>query len=237
MSQGETTALDVTDRPVAGGSRAARRLRRGGLVPGVIYGAGADPRAFAVDARILRNTLAHAHAVLEITFDGGRAEPVIVKDIQRHPVRGETVHIDLLRVRLDEPIQTTVTLELVGADVAPGVIEGGILSQEARELNVEALPGAIPDVITHDVSGLELNATETLSAVTPPPGVTLLDDPEETVVATITPPTADPVDEAIETETELVGADGQRRDQTVAEGQAQGDTTEEAAQRADSAGD
>src|SRR6201999_1732950 len=105
----------------------------------------------------------------------------------------------------NETIQTTVVLELLGADTAPGVVEGGVLTQETRELNIEALPGDIPDVIQHDVSGLEMNATLNLSAVAVPSGVTFLDDPEETVVATIPPPTAEPVEEEIETETELVG--------------------------------
>jgi large subunit ribosomal protein L25 len=171
--------------------------------------------------------------VIEVSLDGGAGTPVLVKDVQRHPVRGELVHVDLLRVRMDRPIQTTVALELTGAEDAPGVVEGGVLSQEARELNIEALPGDIPDSIVHDVSGLEMNATLTLSAVTAPRGVTLLDDPGETVIATITPPTAEPAEEEIETETEVVGEEAV--DSVAAEGQAAGDTAEEAAQKADAA--
>jgi large subunit ribosomal protein L25 len=229
------TKLALSARSVEG-SRAARRLRRTGMVPGVIYGGGAEPQAFAVDARVLRNTLAHAGAVLEVSIDGGSGTPVLVKDVQHHPVRGQAVHVDLLRVRLDRPIHTTVALELVGADTAPGVVEGGVLSQETRELNIEALPTDIPDAISHDVSDLEMNGTVTLAAVTAPPGVTLLDDPEETLIATITPPTVEPVEEEIETETELVGAEEQAAGAVAAEGQAEGDTGEEAAQRAQSAG-
>src|SRR5437667_10580016 len=101
---------------------------------------------------------------------------------------------------MDQPIHTTVALELVGADVAPGVVEGGVLSQETREVNIEALPGDIPDSIVHDVSSLEINSTLTLAAVTAPAGVKLLDD-GETVIASITPPTAEPGEEEIETET------------------------------------
>src|SRR5919199_6130120 len=142
------------------GSRSARRLRRSGAVPGVLYGGGDAPAHFSVDARILRNTLAHSGAILQVSFDGGQQSPVLVKDVQRHPVRGDVVHGDLLRVRMDEAIQTTVVLELTGADEAPGVVEGGVLTQETRELNIEALPGDIPDVITHDVSKMEMNATE-----------------------------------------------------------------------------
>jgi large subunit ribosomal protein L25 len=199
----DSTKLSLTARDPEG-SRNARRLRRSGLVPGVIYGGGDDPAHFAVDARILRNTLAHSGAILEVSIDGGSGSPVLVKDVQRHPVRGEAVHVDLLRVRMDEAIQTTVTLELVGADHAPGVAEGGVLSQETRELTIEALPGDIPDSIQHDVSGLEMNATLTLEAIAAPAGVTIIDD-VETVIATITPPSAEPVEEEIETETGLVG--------------------------------
>jgi large subunit ribosomal protein L25 len=203
----DTTALAVSARAVEG-SRAVRRLRRQGMVPGVIYGGGDDPQPFAVDARILRNTLAHSGAVLEVSLDGATGTPVIVKDLQRHPVRGEAIHVDFLRVRMDQSIHATVTLEFTGAQEAPGVVEGGIFNQELRELNIEALPGDIPDTIAYDVSGLEMNATLTLEVLTAPSGVTLLDD-TETVIATITPPTLEPVEEEIETETELVGEDGE----------------------------
>jgi large subunit ribosomal protein L25 len=221
-----SSTLSLTARGPEG-SRSARRLRRAGSVPGVIYGGGDEPAHFSVDARTLRNTLAHSGAILQVSLDGGKESPVLVKDVQRHPVRGEVIHVDLLRVRMDEAIQTTVTLELTGADAAPGVVEGGVLTQETRELNIEALPGDIPDSITHDVSGLEMNATLLLSAISAPRGVTFLDDPDDTVVATITPPTLEPVEEEIETETELVGEEGE-----VAEAKAEGDTAEEAEQSA-----
>ena len=231
MAITETRSLALRARTPEN-SRATRRLRREGLVPGVIYGGGEEPEHFAVDARILRNTLAHAGAILEVSIDGGGGTPVLVKDVQRHPVRGEALHVDLLRVRMDEAIHTTVSVELRGADEAPGVTEGGVLNQEARELNIEALPGDIPDAIVVDVSGMEMNATLTLAAVDAPRGVTLLDDPEDTVIATITPPSAEPVEEEIETETELVGDEAV--DSAEAQAQAEGDTAEEAAQKADS---
>jgi large subunit ribosomal protein L25 len=221
-------ALSLTARSPEG-SRSARRLRREGLVPGVIYGGDSGPEHFAVDARILRNTLAHSGAILEVSVDGGAGSPVLVKDVQRHPVRGEAVHLDLLRVRMDQAIQATVTLELTGADAAPGVVEGGVLSHEARELTIEALPGDIPDSIVHDVSGLEMNSTVTLAEVSVPSGVKLLDDPEM-VVASITPPTAEPVEEEIETETAVIGDEAV--DSPEAQAQAEGDTADEAARKA-----
>ena len=231
MATTESTTLPLKARSPEG-SRSARRLRREGLVPGVLYGGDTEPQHFAVDARTLRNTLAHAGQVIEVSVDGGASTNVLIKDVQRHPLRGEAVHVDLLRVRMDVAIHAAVTLELTGAEDAPGVTEGGVFNQELRELNIEALPGDIPDAITYDVSGMELNATLTLDVVTPPAGVTLLDDPE-TVIATITPPTVEPVEEEIETETEVVGEEGV--ESVEAEAQAEGDTAEEAAQKAESA--
>jgi large subunit ribosomal protein L25 len=224
----DTSALALAARDPEG-SRSARRLRRDSLVPGVIYGGGEAPAHFQVDARILRNTLAHSGQIIEVALDGGTTENVLVKDVQRHPVRGEAVHVDLLRVRMDESIHATVQLEFVGADESPGVVAGGIFNQELRELNIEALPGDIPETIAHDVSDLELNATLTLDVLAVPSGVTLLDD-AETVIATITPPTVEPVEEEIETETELVGEAGE-----VAEAKAEGETADEAEQQAGSA--
>jgi large subunit ribosomal protein L25 len=159
---------------------------------------------FQVDSRLLRHTLAHAHAVIELSVDGATGTPVVVKELIRHPVSGETLHIDMLRVRLDQAISATVILDLVGAEDAPGVKEGGVLEQVTRELNIEALPGDIPDVIQYDVSGVQIGDTISLDAVTAPSGVTLTDDPE-TVVATVTPPKLQlEAEEEIEEETELV---------------------------------
>jgi large subunit ribosomal protein L25 len=199
----DTNTLTLNARDPEG-SRSARRMRREGLVPGVIYGGDAEPQHFAVDGRILRNTLARSGAILQVSLDGGSGTPVLVKDVQRHPVRGEAMHVDLLRVDMKVAIHTTVVVDLVGADEAPGVVEGGVLSQETREINIEALPGDIPETIEYDVSGMHINETLSLSALTAPSGVSFLDDPE-TTIASITPPTLEPVEDEIETETGIVG--------------------------------
>ena len=214
MATAQTTTLAVERREPAG-SRAARRLRRAGNVPGVLYGGGEEPVAFQVDARLLRQTLSHAGAVIELSVEGAGGTPVVVKELTRHPVSGETVHVDMLRVRMDVAIGSTVVLDLVGAEDAPGVKEGGVLEQVTRELSIEALPGDIPDVIELDVSGVQIGDTITLEAVTPPRGVTLTDDPE-TVVATVTPPRLQiEADEEIEEETERV-AEGETAEQAEA---------------------
>jgi large subunit ribosomal protein L25 len=205
MADQTTTQLDVRTREAAG-SRAARRMRRDGRVPGILYGGGSEPLSFDVDARELRLALAKAGAVLDLSVDGGKATPVVLKEAQRHPVRGETVHVDLLRVRLDRAISAVVALELTGTEESPGVREGGVLEQITRELNVEALPTAIPEAIVHDVSKMQIGDTLTLGAVSPPEGVTLLDDLEETVLVTLTPPRLQNEEEAVlESETEVVG--------------------------------
>src|SRR5919112_573162 len=155
------------------GSRFTRRLRREGVVPGIVYGAGGDCQPFQANARELQRLLSSGAAVFDLQLDG-TGIPVIVKDQQLHPVRGEVMHIDMLRVNLNETIQTTVLVEVHGAEEAPGVKEGGVLEQVTRELNIDA-----------------------------PEGVTFLDDPAETVIATITIPTEVP-EEEIEEETGLV---------------------------------
>jgi large subunit ribosomal protein L25 len=207
MAATKRPELKVQDRTERG-SRATRRLRREGLVPGVVYG-GKDREctAFSVEARELRRVLTAGSAVFDVAVDG-KARPVIVKDQHHHPVREHVMHIDLLEVRLDEKIQTTVALELTGVEEAPGVKEGGVLEHVARELNIEALPTAIPENITVDVSHLEVAGTMHLTEVSAPEGVEFLDDLEETIIATITAPT-EIVEPEIEEEAELVGEDGE----------------------------
>jgi large subunit ribosomal protein L25 len=204
MARTDTTALKVSARE-PGGSRSARRLRREGNVPGVVYGGGDEPVAFQIASRDLRVVLQSAGAVLDLAVAGGSASPVVVKELVRHPVTGETVHLDLLRVRLDVKIQATVVLELAGAEESPGVKDGGVLEQITRELTIEALPTDIPDSLTHDVSAMEINDTLTLDALTPPSTVTFADDPE-TVIATLSPPRLQlETEDEIESETEVVG--------------------------------
>ncbi len=205
MADQTTTQLDVRRREPSG-SRGARRLRGTARVPGILYGGGEEPLSFDVDARELRLALSGAGAVLDLSVDGSQATPVVLKEAQRHPVRGETVHVDLLRVRLDKPIHAVVALELTGGDESPGAREGGVLEQITRELNVEALPTAIPEAIVHSVAEMQIGETLTLAAVAAPPGVTLLDDLQETVLATLTPPRLQTEAETeIEAETEVVG--------------------------------
>lgn len=193
------------------GSRTSRRLRREGLVPGVVYSGGSEARPFQVAERDVRNVLGEGAALFDLEIEGGKAVPVVVKEQQLHPVRGNLQHIDLQEVRLDEAIQAEVAIELEGAEVAPGVKGGGVLEHVTREVTVEALPTEIPDRIIADVSAMEINDTLQLSSVPVPEGVKLVaDDPDEVTIATLSPPRVEEEPEpAVEEEAELVGEEGE----------------------------
>jgi large subunit ribosomal protein L25 len=209
MAEQKRPSLEVEERTERG-TRTARRLRREGFVPGVIYGGGnGDAVSFKVGARELRHTLGDGSALFDVKVGSGNARPVIVKDQQFHPVRDEILHIDLLEVRLDETIQSTVSVELQGVEEAPGVKEGGVLEHVSRDLNIEALPADIPESVVVDVSGMEIAGTMHLSEIAAPSGVTFLDDPEETIIATVVVPTEIEEPEEVEEETELVGEEGE----------------------------
>lgn len=237
---GERTKLVVAQRDRLG-SAESRRMRKEGLVPGVLYGTG-EPVAICIAERELRRALTGAaglHSILDVEIDGkGQTHASILKEYQVHPVRGVITHVDLQEVRLDRAIQASVSVELHGGDDAPGVREGGVLSQPLREVTVEALPLEVPEHLDLDVSGMDIGATLRISDLTAPEGVTLLDDPEM-VVATVTAPTKvvepEPTEEelaALEAEAEL--AEGEEG----AEGEAaEGAAGEAAESDADASGD
>jgi large subunit ribosomal protein L25 len=217
---GERIKLEVHPREQTG-SREARRLRKEGLVPGILYGSG-ETHSISVPERELRKALtggAGMHTILDVVLDGGSATPSILKDYQQDPLRGKLVHVDLLEVRLDQAITATVTIQLVGAEDAPGVREGGALSQIAREVTVEALPMEVPDHIDLDVSGMAMGDTLRIADLEAHEGVSFLDDPE-TVLATVTVPTR--VEEPEEAaEGEAAEAEGEERPEGAAEGTAE----------------
>jgi len=204
----DRATLTVTARERFG-SRASRRLRAEGLVPGVVYGQGGEARPFQVPERELRHLLSEGQTLLDLKIDGGSAVPVVIKEQQNHPVRDQIIHLDCLEVRLDEEIQSEVPIELEGSDQAPGVREGGVLEHVTREVTVEALPTEIPERITVDVSEMDIGDTISLATVTPPSGAKfMVDDPEEITIATLSPPRIEEEPE-VEEETELIGEDGE----------------------------
>jgi large subunit ribosomal protein L25 len=184
MSSDRVT-LEVTARDSDQvGSRRVRRLRKEGLVPGVLYGKG-HARAILVKERELRTALTTSsglHAIVDVVIQGQTTpHHAVLKDYQRHPIRGTLTHVDFHEVRLDRPIQATVAVQLVGD--SPGAKEGGVVQQVTRELRVEALPMGIPEHIDADISSLEVGGTIRLEEIPAIEGVTYLDDPE-TVLAT-----------------------------------------------------
>jgi large subunit ribosomal protein L25 len=219
MSEQSTSLLATSREP--GHSREARRLRREGLVLGTVYGGGKDPASFQIDARTLRNALAHTGAVIDLQIDGSAAESVVLKERVRHPVSGVTMHIDLLRVDLLKPIQTQVPLELIDIDDSDVKI-GGVLDNSVREVTLEAVPTAIPDLIQYSIAGLEFGGTVTLGQIKPPEGTTIIGDPDLVIAAIRTSRAmlADGADE-LELETEVVGEGEAGESKAEAEGGAE----------------
>jgi len=235
---GERIRLEVREREAVG-SRESRRLRKDGFVPGVLYGRGRKPHAIAVSERELRRVLTDdhgLHAILDVVLAGQKtAHPSVLKEYQQEALRGRITHFDLQEVRLDEPIHAQVVIELVGEE-PPGVTEGGVLSQVAREVTVEALPMEMPDRIELDVSAAEMGATFRVADLPTLDGATILDEPE-TVVATITAPTRvvepEVVEEEIEGLEEGEVPEGEEAPEGAAEESAAEAPAEEAAEEAE----
>ena len=208
------------------GSRASRRMRRDGVVPGVVYSGGSDAKPFQVSERDVRSLFSEGAALFDFEIEGSKAVPVVVKEQQHHPVRGSLQHLDLMQVKLDEAIQAEVAIELEGVDDAPGVRGGGVLEHVTREITIEALPTEIPDNLVVDVSAMEVNETLQLSAVTAPDGVKFVaEDPEEITIVTLSPPRVEEVEPEVEEETEVVG-EGETAEGEAAEGEDGGDSGE-----------
>jgi large subunit ribosomal protein L25 len=186
---GERVKLEVKERERRG-SQDARRLRREGLIPGVLYGNGKQAHAFCVPERELRRVLTGAggtHAILDVVVEGKKTvHPSILKEAQRDRLRDRLIHVDLLEVRLDRAIQATVSVQLIGE--AQGSKEGGVLSQVTREVTVEALPMEIPEHLELDVSGMAIGDTLRIADLPVSEGVRFVDDPDA-VLATVTMPT------------------------------------------------
>jgi len=171
------------------GSRSARRMRGAGLIPGVLYGHGKHATLIAIDPHDLRLALsgeAGRHAVLDVTIEGHkRAHKAIVKDVQHDAVRAAVTHIDLQEIRLDEVIETTVSVRFEGE--CKGVKAGGLLEEAIREVTVRGKVTAIPEHLMLDITELALGHTAKVSELQVPEGLEIVDDPDAVLCSVIPP--------------------------------------------------
>ncbi|MBA2693208.1 MAG: 50S ribosomal protein L25 [Rubrobacter sp.] len=207
----DNVTLQASER-TGRGKNDTRRLRVGGFTPAVLYGNDGST-SLAVPVKIVDYTLTHYgdNALYDLDFGEG-VQTARVVDAQRNPVTGRLVHVDFAPVDMTERIEVTVPLTVIGE--ARGVEEEeGVLTQVAYEIQVESLPGNIPQEIEVDVSGLGMNENLTLGDITMPEGVVLISEPEDTA-ATVTPP-----DIITDEELEAAGVVEEESDEELAEGE------------------
>jgi large subunit ribosomal protein L25 len=211
----DNVSIVVHKRDVTG-TRAANRLRKSGLIPGVLYGHGKDAVLIAVEPHVLRDALgtsAGTHAVLDVTFEGQkRGHKAIVKELELDRVKSTVIHVDLQEIRLDETIETTVSIRFEGD--SKGVKAGGMLDESTREVTVKGVVTAIPEHLVLDISELDMNETLKVSDLQVPEGIEVLAEADE-VLCSVLPPRKVEAEEGVEgeeavegeaaTEPELVG--------------------------------
>ncbi|MCC6488039.1 MAG: 50S ribosomal protein L25 [Candidatus Hydrogenedentes bacterium] len=184
----ELQTLKVATRPESGKGPASR-VRRAGDVPGVLYGGGKDAVSIKVNSREF-DRLVHTggeHAVVQLSVEDSPAlsSPALLKSVHHHPVRGTIIHADFQRIRLDERITTVVELEFVGQ--AKGLVDGGVMDFQLREVEVECLALEVPASIKVDISDLGLGDSLHVEQIQAPANVTIVTDPERSVVAVHAP--------------------------------------------------
>jgi len=211
----EIQALTVKTRQAAG-KGGATKVRSLGNVPAVLYGGGQEPVCLDVNLREFEGLVQHSrsgdHAIvrLEVADSPGVSTPALLKDVQRHPLRGQAIHVDFLRISLDERISTLVPIRLDGH--AQGIVEGGVLDQQMREVEVECRALDVPDEIIVDISNLGMGESIHLSQVAAPANVTFVTDLERPVAAIHAPRTdrettaeAEEEEEETSTQPEVIG--------------------------------
>lgn len=182
-----TVSFNATAREGTG-KGAARSIRREGLVPAVIYGHGRDPISLSLNARDLDKMLGHIQAestVIDITV-GGQTAKTLIREIQRHPIKRQILHVDFQALVAGEKVTVSIPITLTG--IPEGVkLEGGVLDQTLRELEIEVDPSNIPDHAELDVSAMVIGDSLHVSDIKLPEGVEILDDPETSVAVVAAP--------------------------------------------------
>jgi large subunit ribosomal protein L25 len=156
-------------------------------VPGVLYGQGMEPQAISLSSQDLLHFFHATHgaaAVVDIEIDG-KKQMAIPREVQRDHLRGRYIHIDFLALRRDEKVRMTVEIHEEGE--AAGIKTGGVIEHHLREIDIECLPGDVPESIIADVTALELGDMLRVRDIEPPSGVTILSDPDTPVISVITP--------------------------------------------------
>ena len=175
-------------------------LRQSGMIPAIVYGAKTENQTVAINERTFVQflTKGNPNAPFELELPSGSSQAVMIKDVQRHPARGDILHIDLLTVDMDQKITTTVTLHIEGENKATET--GGILQNQLREVNVECLPQDLPEIIEVDISEMTIGDVLTVGELRVPDRVQLLDDPESVVLTVLQPSLRETEEEDTETE-------------------------------------
>lgn len=181
--------LQVVSRDKTGKS-SARAWRRKGYIPGIIYGEEIAPRPVSVSLKDfihLTHQTGRSGVVVRLKLEGEEL-PVLIKEVTLDPVKDSYLHIDFQRIRLDKKVTTAIPLVIKGEDVSPGLKMGGVLQHGLSEIEIEALPRDLPEKFEVDISSFGIGDSIKVADLTPPPGVAILEDPEE-VILTVLPPT------------------------------------------------
>jgi large subunit ribosomal protein L25 len=190
--------LEVSRREGTG-KEIAKKLRKAGKVPAVVYGGHREPVAITVDRKAVADLIQKSEhgrrSIFLLKMTGtDQQRHAMIKDMQIHPIERKLIHIDFVRVMMDEVVRTSVPVKLIGTSI--GVKEGGILDWQIRELHIEVLPNAIPDAIEVDINELGMHQFLHLRDLKIPEGVKVLDDPERVVVG-VTHMRAEVVEEVV----------------------------------------
>ena len=192
--------LQVERREETGKSQ-VRKLRWDNKTPAIVYGSGGPALAVQADTRDIEKALAASGSLINLSL-GDETKTVIVKEVQRDPVRGNILHVDFHAIALDKKLEIAVPVSVVGEEQRPS--DGGVVTTLLWEVLVSCLPTDIPEAIVVDVSDLELDSTIVVSELELPEGVEILEDPEEAVVKVDIPELIVEEDEDVEEDDEAV---------------------------------
>ena len=192
------------------GKGAARNLRRAGIIPGVLYGRDQDTMSVQINEQTFKKFLRAngENMLIDLNIDEYGTEPVLIKELQRHPVKRSLVHADFIRISLDESVTAPVPITLVGSP--PGVQEGGVLTFLLRQISVTCLPLLIPEEIQVDISEMNIGDTIRVADLALDEEIENLEDPQSYIVSVVPPIVeAEPVEDVEEDEEGEEGEEGE----------------------------